>query len=54
MVYGFGVLWTSLRFRLSRWGLARFRLFDPRAQGLKEYYRSVAGDSAAPAEGGRV
>jgi glycosyltransferase involved in cell wall biosynthesis len=28
VVYGFGVLWTSLRFRLWRWGLARPRCFS--------------------------
>lgn len=37
--YGFGVLWTALRFRLQKWGLARFRVFDKRAMGLHDYYR---------------
>ena len=41
VTYGLGVLWTSLRFRLQKAGLARFRIFDKRAQGLKEYYRQV-------------
>jgi hypothetical protein len=27
--YGLGVLWTSLKFRIQKMGLARFRLFDP-------------------------
>jgi len=36
--YGFGVLWTSLRFALQRTGLASFRMFDDSAQGLADYY----------------
>ena len=28
VVYGLGVLWTSVRFRLQKWGLARFRIFE--------------------------
>lgn len=28
VVYGFGVLGTAVQFRLQRWGLARFRIFD--------------------------
>jgi hypothetical protein len=32
--YGLAVLWTSLRFRLERWGLARFAFLDPRGQKL--------------------
>lgn len=39
--YGFGVLWTSVRFRLSKWGLVRFQIFDTHALGLGEYYRRV-------------
>jgi glycosyltransferase involved in cell wall biosynthesis len=39
--YGFGVVWTSIRCRLQRWGLARFRIFDVRAQGLGQYYRAT-------------
>jgi glycosyltransferase involved in cell wall biosynthesis len=39
--YGLGVLWTSLRFRLQKAGIASFRIFDTRAQGLGEYYRHV-------------
>ena len=53
VVYGFGVLWTSLRFRLHRWGLARFRIFDRHAHGLSQYYQSVATETPAPAEGER-
>jgi glycosyltransferase involved in cell wall biosynthesis len=44
--YGFGVLWTSLRFRLQKLGMATFRIFDKSAHGLKDYYRSVDGDDA--------
>ena len=29
-VYGLGVLWTSVLYRLWRWGLARPRIFSPR------------------------
>jgi hypothetical protein len=43
--YGFGVLWTSLRFRLQKLGLASFRIFDKSAHGLKDYYRPVDGDA---------
>src|SRR5436309_2583957 len=39
--YGFGVLWTSLRFRMQKLHLTRFRIFDVSAQGLGEYYRPV-------------
>ena len=31
IVYGFGVLWTSLQYRLWRWGLARPRIFSAQA-----------------------
>jgi glycosyltransferase involved in cell wall biosynthesis len=46
--YGFGVLWTSLRFRLQKLGMATFRIFDKSAHGLKDYYRSVDGDAVNP------
>src|SRR4030095_13299394 len=32
VVYGFGVLWTSLQYRLWRWGLARPRIFSDRPE----------------------
>ena len=32
--YGFGVLWTSLRFRLQRWHLCKFRIFNPSGRKL--------------------
>jgi len=32
--YGFGVLWTSLRFRLQRWRLCKFRIFNPSGRKL--------------------
>ena len=28
VIYGLGVLWTAVRFRLQKWGIARFTLFD--------------------------
>ena len=40
--YGFGVLWTSIRFRLQKSHLLNFRIFDIRCQGLAPYYDSVA------------
>jgi glycosyltransferase involved in cell wall biosynthesis len=36
--YGLGVLWTSVRFRLQKWGWTSFRIFDGRSQGLGAYY----------------
>lgn len=44
--YGFAVLWTSVRFRLQKWRLARFRIFDSSAHGLRQYYQSVDGDNS--------
>jgi len=41
--YGFAVLWTSLRFRLQRWHLGKFRIFDTHAQGLRQYYQALKG-----------
>jgi len=41
--YGFGVMWTSLKFRLQRMGVGRFRIFSSSAQGLGDYYRRVDG-----------
>jgi len=32
--YGLGVLWTSLRFRLQRWRLSKFRIFNPSGRKL--------------------
>jgi hypothetical protein len=42
VVYGFGVLWTSLKFRLQRMGIASFAIFN--AKGTKllhDYYDQV-------------
>lgn len=42
VVYGLGVLWTSVRFRLHRWGVARFRIFSARpATPLAGYYSEI-------------
>ena len=41
VIYGLGVVWTSIRFRLQKWHLGRFRVFDIHAQGLGQYYHSV-------------
>ena len=42
--YGFAVLWTSIRFRLQKWHLGKFRVFDIDAHGLRSYYQSVKSD----------
>jgi glycosyltransferase involved in cell wall biosynthesis len=34
VIYGFGVLWTSLRFALQRMGLKKFPIFDPRGRKI--------------------
>lgn len=50
--YGFAVLWTSIRFRLQKWHVAKFRIFDIRAHGLRQYYQSVNGNSSLPSTTG--
>ncbi len=41
-IYGLGVLWTSLRFRLQRLGLASFAVFtESSSQHLPDYYTEV-------------
>ena len=42
--YGFAVLWTSLRFRLQKWHLGRFQIFDKNAHGLRKYYESISSE----------
>lgn len=44
VVYGIGVLWTSLRFRLERWGVARFGIFSKSssARSSSTHYREVS------------
>jgi hypothetical protein len=46
VVYGLGVLRTSLAYRLWRWGLSRGRLFDPdrTLDHDDSYYQQVAPD----------
>jgi glycosyltransferase involved in cell wall biosynthesis len=44
--YGMGVIWTSIRFRLQKWYIGRFRIFDIRAQGLGQYYRHADAESS--------
>jgi glycosyltransferase involved in cell wall biosynthesis len=42
VVYGLGVLWTSVRFRLQKWGLAKFRIFEgSAAQPIRDYYSEI-------------
>ena len=41
--YGFGVLWTSLKFRMQKMGLAKFRIFDSEsAKLLPDYYEHLS------------
>jgi glycosyltransferase involved in cell wall biosynthesis len=44
VVYGFGVLGTSIKYRLWRWGLLKSRLFSqrPTLQLMDDYYRQAA------------
>jgi glycosyltransferase involved in cell wall biosynthesis len=43
VVYGLGVLWTSLRFRLHKAGICRFRIFEPSevSRPAGDYYGEV-------------
>lgn len=41
VVYGMGVLGTSLRYRLHRWRLRRDRLFEPNARRLEAHRSTV-------------
>jgi hypothetical protein len=34
LIYGLGVLWTSVQFVLQRMGVARFAIFDPNGRRL--------------------
>jgi glycosyltransferase involved in cell wall biosynthesis len=41
--YGFGVLWTSLKFRMQKMGLARFGIFDSeRRRPFQAYYEELS------------
>jgi len=41
--YGFGVLWTSLKFRMQKMGLAKFRIFaSDSAKLLPDYYEQLS------------
>jgi glycosyltransferase involved in cell wall biosynthesis len=57
--YGLGVVWTSIQFRLQRWHLWKFRIFDSRAQRVpcaqnsEEYYTATTRELLPP-EGNRV
>ena len=42
VVYGMGVLWTSLCFRLQTWGVASFRIFaHSPEEPMKNYYSEI-------------
>jgi hypothetical protein len=52
VVYGLGVLATTLQFALQKWGLGRFRIFSEKgrkleARGLTYYTRGMAGKRPA-------
>jgi len=42
--YGLAVLWISLRFLLQKWGVAKFRIFDSHALGLRQYYQAISNE----------
>jgi hypothetical protein len=56
VTYGLGVLWTSVRFRLQRWHVWKFRLFLPEGRGLarlehsEAYYSRISSNDTANAE----
>jgi glycosyltransferase involved in cell wall biosynthesis len=42
VVYGLGVLWTSVRFRLQKWGISSFAIFSPdHDRASSDYYSQV-------------
>jgi glycosyltransferase involved in cell wall biosynthesis len=42
-VYGIGVLKTSLKFRLQKWGLAKFRIFGSKKEETpRDYYERIS------------
>ncbi len=42
MVYGLGVLWTGLRFKLQKWGICNFKIFEQaQAHTQVQYYKQV-------------
>jgi glycosyltransferase involved in cell wall biosynthesis len=42
-VYGIGVLKTSLKFRLQKWGLAKFRIFgSKKEEAPRDYYERIS------------
>jgi glycosyltransferase involved in cell wall biosynthesis len=42
VIYGLGVLWTSVRFRLQKWGICAFPIFSPgRSELSSDYYSQV-------------
>lgn len=47
--YGFGVLGTTMKCRLQKMGLARFRLFDPAGRKLLPEHFTPAGAEVEPA-----
>jgi hypothetical protein len=47
--YGLGVIWTSMRFRLQKWHVGRFRIFARQAQGLGQYYHYVDAETVLAA-----
>jgi len=48
--YGFGVLATSLQYRLQKLGIAKFQIFNPKGRRLDMQYYSLQ-NAATPADG---
>lgn len=47
--YGFGVLATSVKFRVQRWKIRSFRIFNKRGgRLLRDYYESTDHENASP------
>jgi hypothetical protein len=51
VTYGFGVLGTTLRYRLQKWGMGKFRIFD---RGGRRLSMNECADSAVVAPPGAV
>ena len=42
-LYGIGVLKTSLKFRMQKWGLGKFRIFGRKKEGIaRDYYERIS------------
>ncbi|MGD9819772.1 MAG: glycosyltransferase family 2 protein, partial [Desulfomonilaceae bacterium] len=42
VIYGLGVIWTALRFRLQKWGYCEFKIFSKSNKNLPlNYYKQI-------------